>query len=279
MRSTLSSVTRKNSPPQIVPSSPVAGAVPRNAERGRRDFIFRHARQNMRDVVLDADVVWSEFKLQLVGRFRFSGTLKRELQRDAAEFARKLRREIIRVQIGGDDFRLGVVKFFKIGDDAAEGGMRLLRFQIADVLADENLVADGQRDGIFQMRANGQNNFGSDFDELGGFRTICSSCIAIEWAAAHSRAPGAKPFRGPASRARSNRPRAGRWGGCGREKHRRCRQPFQRLVFVRANRLVAQIAAGGDDGKTEFGHQQMMQRSVRQHHAEIGIAGSDITAI
>ena len=37
-------------------------------------------------------------------------------------------------------------------------------------------------------------------------------------------------------------------------------QPLQRLEFVRADRFVAQVAAGGDDGETEFGHQQMMQR-------------------
>ena len=61
------------------------------------------------------------------------------------------------MQIGGDDLRFGFVKFFKIGDDAAEGGVRLLRFQIADVLADENLIADRKRDGVLQMRANGQN--------------------------------------------------------------------------------------------------------------------------
>ena len=60
----------------------------------------------------------------------------------APRFARKLRREIIRVQIGGDDLRFGFVKLLKIGDDAAEGGVRLLRFQIADVLADEDLIAD-----------------------------------------------------------------------------------------------------------------------------------------
>jgi len=113
----------------------------------------------VRDVVLDADVVWLEFKLQLVGRFRFSGTLKRELQRNAAEFARKFRREIIRMQIGGDDLRFGLVKFFKIGNDAAEGGMGLLRFQIADVLADENLVADCQRHRVLQMRSYCQNDF------------------------------------------------------------------------------------------------------------------------
>ena len=62
------------------------------------------------------------------------------------------------MQIGSDDLRLGFVKFFEIGDDAAEGGVRLFRFQVADVLADENLIADRKRDGVFQMRAHRQNN-------------------------------------------------------------------------------------------------------------------------
>ncbi len=34
----------------------ITRAIPRNAERGRRDFIFRHARQNVRDVMLDANM-------------------------------------------------------------------------------------------------------------------------------------------------------------------------------------------------------------------------------
>ena len=38
-----------------------------------------------------------------------------------------------------------------------KASIRRLRFQIADVLADENIFADGQRHGIFQMRADGQD--------------------------------------------------------------------------------------------------------------------------
>ena len=34
----------------------VAGAIPRNAKHRGCDFIFRHARQDVRDVMLDADV-------------------------------------------------------------------------------------------------------------------------------------------------------------------------------------------------------------------------------
>ena len=53
MRSTLSIGDQEkfSAPNRAVQA--VTGAVPRNAERGRLDFIFRHARQNMRDVMLD----------------------------------------------------------------------------------------------------------------------------------------------------------------------------------------------------------------------------------
>ena len=49
-------------------------------------------------------------------------------------------------------------------------------------------------------------------------------------------------------------------------------EPLQRLAFIGANRLVAQIAARGDDWETQLRHQQMVQRIRRQHHAEVGIA-------
>ena len=85
--------------------------------------------------------------------------IRAERQLGPTGLLRKFRRAIIRVQVGGDDLRPDLVKFFKIGNDAAEGGMCLLRFQITNVLAEENLVADREGNGIFQMRANGQNDF------------------------------------------------------------------------------------------------------------------------
>ena len=106
---------------------------------GSGNFIFRDARQDVRDVMLDA--------------MRQTCAVSRRASAPSAN----LRREIIRVQIGGDHFRLRVVKPRQIGGDAAERLIRLLRFQIADVLADENIFADRQRHGIFQMRADGEN--------------------------------------------------------------------------------------------------------------------------
>ena len=45
----------------------VTGAIPRNAERGRRDFIFRHAGQDVGDVMLDADHGRARVRLRVVG--------------------------------------------------------------------------------------------------------------------------------------------------------------------------------------------------------------------
>ncbi len=43
-----------------------------------------------------------------------------------------------------------------------------------------------------------------------------------------------------------------------------------------ADRFVAEVAAGGDDGEIELAQQQVMQRRVGQHHAQGGVAGGDI---
>ena len=51
----------------------------------------------------------------------------------------------------------------QIGGGAAKRLMGLLRFQIANVLTDENIVADHERDGILQMRANGKHILNFEF--------------------------------------------------------------------------------------------------------------------
>jgi putative intracellular protease/amidase len=53
------------------------------------------------------------------------------------------------------------------------------------------------------------------------------------------------------------------------------RQPLKRLALINADGLIATITAGGNNGKAELTHEQMMQRRVRQHHAVTGIARSD----
>ena len=52
-------------------------------------------------------------------------------------------------------------------------------------------------------------------------------------------------------------------------------EAFERFVLVGADRLVAQVAARGHDREAERGQQQVMQRGVGEHDAEVGIAGSE----
>ena len=46
-------------------------------------------------------------------------------------------------------------------------------------------------------------------------------------------------------------------------------EPRERLALVDADRLVGEVAARRDDREAELAHQQMMQRRIRQHHAEV----------
>ena len=72
------------------------------------------------------------------------------------------------MQVRRDDLGSRFVKPLEIGDHAAEGLVGRVGFQVADVLADEHLRADRQRDGVLQMRADGARRSRiSDF----GFRT------------------------------------------------------------------------------------------------------------
>ncbi len=52
-------------------------------------------------------------------------------------------------------------------------------------------------------------------------------------------------------------------------------EPTQSVELIDADGFVRQVAAGGDDGKVQLMHQQVVQGSVRKHHAQIRIAGRD----
>ena len=52
-------------------------------------------------------------------------------------------------------------------------------------------------------------------------------------------------------------------------------EAFEGFVLVGADGLVAEVAAGGDDGEAERRQEQMMQGGVGEHHAEIGVAGGE----
>ena len=47
-------------------------------------------------------------------------------------------------------------------------------------------------------------------------------------------------------------------------------QPLQRVVVLVGDRLVGHVAAGHHQRLADVGQQQVMQRAVREHHAELG---------
>ncbi len=219
-----------------------AGAVPRDAESGRRDFVFRQAREDVGKMVLDADVA------------------------RAAQFAGIAGREIIGVQVRHDDVRFGGVKILEIGDDAVKGRVGGLGIQIADVLADENSRADGEGDGVFQVRADGENRFGSGMAEF-RFESDRERRVAPGPAQDHL-AVEQDAHDGVVNVAEDG-------AVVDEEEVGDAAQMNEGLVFIGADGFVGQIAAGGDDGESEIGEEQMMERSRGQHDAEVRIGRGD----
>ncbi len=165
------------------------------------------------------------------------------------------------MQIGGDDFRLGVVELLEVGNDTPERIVRLFRFQIADVLAEENLIADGEGDGVFQMCSDGKEilHFRFCIFNFNRQRRVAASAAQNHFTVQHH--------------AHDRIIHMADDGAVVDQKHiGDVAQAFKGLAFICANRFVAQVAARGHDRKAQFCQQQMVERRVRQHHAEVWIA-------
>ena len=106
----------------------VAGAVPCHTERGRFNLIFGHASRDVRPMMLNG--------------MRGNGQMRRE-------FCRK----IVGMHIAGDDIDLSVVELGQVLRRALEGAVGLLSFEIANVLTNEDVGPDTERDGVLQMCA------------------------------------------------------------------------------------------------------------------------------
>ena len=106
-----------------------AAAIPRDAEHGWAQAILGHAGQDVRVVVLHPH----DREVQGAGR------------------------GVARVQVASHPRRREFVEALERGDDRTEGRTRALGFQIADVLAEEDLRADRRGDGVLLLRAHGQH--------------------------------------------------------------------------------------------------------------------------
>ena len=67
------------------------------------------------------------------------------------------RRQVIGMRIAGDSVEPRLVELRQIGRGSNESSVGLFRFQITDMLADKNVLADAERDSILQMGAEGED--------------------------------------------------------------------------------------------------------------------------
>src|ERR1039457_6839058 len=73
---------------------------------------------------------------------------------------------VVGVRVGSDDGGAGFVQGLKVINHPAKGFVRLIGFQVTDVLADEGLRADRERDVVLQVGADGEDRIASGRAEL-----------------------------------------------------------------------------------------------------------------
>ena len=165
------------------------------------------------------------------------------------------------MQIVSDDLRFRLVEARQIRDGAGEGVVRRLRRQIADVLTNEHIPLYAERDRVLEMRSDGENS------------PLRLTQRDRKW----SVAPGTAQHHSSSGNDSKDRivnvPND--WAIVDEKKIGNVTETFQGLVFIDANRLVAQISACGHNGKIQLAQEQMVQRRIGEHDAKIGICWSN----
>ena len=142
-------------------------------------------------------------------------------------------RKVIRVHVAGDHARLRFIQPRQIRYGPAKGRESFARFQVANVLADEDFFPDAQATLFFRWAPTAKMH-GSDFLTVNRQRRIASRSAQHHLAAAdHTRH---RIIHVADDRSVMNEEIIGN-----------CFQPLQRLTLIDADGFIAQIAAGGDD--------------------------------
>ena len=140
------------------------------------------------------------------------------------------------------------------------------------MVADPGPAPAGEAERRLELRAAGEQRPRGRDRQLDARRDVAARAAQHERPRARCRPP---------RRARASRPCASRSGGRGRGSRRRCARAAAGVGVAERDRLVGDVAARQherlDAELCEVGEQQMMQRRVRQHHAELGHARGDRT--
>ena len=179
---------------------------------------------------------------------------------DALALERVGGREVVGVQVVRDDLGRDVEEPLEVRDALAEGAQRLGVAQVADVVPDPGARALGQAERALELGAAGEHA------ARGGDRE--------RERAGHEPARAAQQR--PARRARRARRESSVrvWIGrsCSRNASAIAGQALERVVVVVGDRLVADVAAGHHQRRAGVGEQQVVQRGVGEHHAELARA-------
>ena len=164
---------------------------------------------------------------------------------------RRVRGSVIGVQITHRKNRRLRMQLDQILGRPCVGRARLDRFEIADMLAQDRTACMRQRDRALEVAAKGEN------------------------AGPHALQPRPAPARNPAPAAaaalartttRATESSTGRTIGRSWTRNKSAIPPSRSSASLSSehDRLVADIAAGGDHREIEIAHQQMMQRRIGQ---------------
>ena len=155
--------------------------------------------------------------------------------------------------------RVDVEQPAEVLDALGERAQRLGVLQVPDVVRDEGVAPPGQAERVLQLGAAGQHGArepGGDGEGLGHV-----AAGAAEQHRAAAEAPGHRvvgpDVDGPV---------------VGQERVGDALQRVPGLVVAVDDRLVGDVSAGQDDRTGHGGEQQVVQRRVRQHDAELAVA-------
>ena len=166
--------------------------------------------------------------------------------------------QVLRVQVVGHDLRVDVEQPAEVLDALGERAQGLGVLQVPDVLRDEGVAAPGQAERVLQLGAAGQHRAGEGAGGRDGLGDVAAGAPDQHRAAAER--PGHRvvgpDVDGPV---------------VSQERVRYPAEPVPRLVVPVDDRLVGDVSAGQDDRAGYGGEQQVVQRGVRQHDAELAV--------
>ncbi len=219
------------------PVGAVTEAVEREPEDRRRHAVLGHARGDVRMVMLHGD-------------------------RRQIDVACVLRRQILGVQVVRHDLGNDAVQRAKMCDRLFERPPRREVLEVADVVARHDLgpLRDGDR--ALELRADGEDLHRCR--DRQAHRLRCVTAGAAE--ELHATAGGT---RDRVVAPNVNRP------VMREESVREHAQPRDRIVVGVGDRLVAEVPARAHDRSADAREEEMVERAVRQEHAELGEAGCD----